>query len=172
MLDQNQIEVRRISAKCSAGGFSSGNRSIDGWLKKNALKRCERLDSGVFVATEIDKDKILGFYSLKLCAEPTRLLTGVHKSSLRTQQHYPAIEIEWMAVDKSLHRQGLGTRLLAHALQSSVSAFEFAGGYGVVLSPEKGSEKFYEEFGFDTYGEVTSRRMVMSSATIVDLFAG
>jgi len=124
----------------------------------------------VQVATLLGSDEILGFYSLKLCSEPTKLLTGVHKTSLQKEQHYPAIEIEWMGVNRPIQKQGLGTRLLVHALQSSVRAFEYAGGYGVVLSPESGTEGFYEKFGFEAYGELQSRRMVLPSASIVDLF--
>lgn len=172
MLDLSQIEIRRICAECSYGKFNSGHRDIDGWLKKKALKRCDRLDSGVQVATPMGDNQILGYYALKICSEPTKLLTGVHKSSLQREQHYPAIEIEWMGVDKKFQKQGLGTRLLVHALQSSVRAFEYAGGYGVVLTPEVGTEGFYEQYGFDTYGDELSKRMVLPSASIVDLFAG
>lgn len=172
MLDLSQIQIQRICSQSSCSKFSSGNRSVDGYLKKKALKRCDRLDSGVQVATLGDSKQVLGYYSLKLCSEPTKLLTGVHRSSLKKEQHFPAIEIEWMGVNKDIQREGLGTGLLVHALQSSVRAFEYAGGYGVVLTPESGTEPFYRKYGFVEYGKNDSKRMILPSASIVDLFSG
>lgn len=171
MLDLSQIHISRISRNNDCSKFNSEHRQMDQWLKKKSLKRCERLDAGVQVATFVDTERVLGFYSLKITSEPTELLTGVHKSSLEREQSYPAIEINWMGVDRKFQKQGLGTRLLAHALQSSVKAFEYAGGYGVVLTPEKGTEGFYRKFGFDAYGEGTSRRMILPSASIINLFS-
>jgi len=167
-----QIEFRPICINCDCKKFKSGHSDLDKFFRNKALKRNSRLDSAVQVATPLGSDEVLSFYSLKLCAEPTKLLTGVHKSSLEKEQVFPAIELEWMAVDKKFQKQGLGARTLVEALSSSYQAFKFAGGYGVVLTPERGTEGFYEKYGFTSYGSGKSLRMIMPSATIVEMFMG
>ena len=76
-----------------------------------------------------------------------------------------------MGVDKAYQEKGLGERTLVMALKSAHEAFKFAGGYGVVLTPETGTEGFYEKYGFTEYGTGTAVRMIMPSATIVDMFS-
>lgn len=154
------------------GPFRCGDDSIDSWLKRNALKRHDRFDSRVRVTCSAD-GKVLAFYALELAIEPTKKVTGPHKSKLQNLgqefRGFPCVRLAYLGVDKSVNsksgkRLRLGEKALLDAVLRAAIALENTGGYAVVLIPANNTENFYEKYGFEAYGENAARRMLLPNS--------
>lgn len=76
----------------------------------------------------------------------------------------PAILLARLALNRSLHQQGLGAQLLVDALSRSVNAVNVAGGRFIVVDAlHEHAAKFYLHHGF-TALPATPLRLVMKSS--------
>lgn len=76
----------------------------------------------------------------------------------------PAILLARLALDRGLHGQGLGTKLLLDALIRAVNAVNVAGGRFIVVDAiHEHAAKFYLRHGFAAL-PATSLRLVMKSS--------
>jgi GNAT superfamily N-acetyltransferase len=128
-------------------GFDSGEPSLDEWLLTSALGSDARGITRTFVWTEVDTTTVIGYYSLMAHVLQRDALPKSlgHGSPI----DIPAILLARLALDATIHGQGLGGALLADALQRGALAARNVGARVVVVDAlhEKACA-FYLRYGF------------------------
>lgn len=142
--------------------FTCGNAELDEWLRRHA-----RTATGQGTRTYVMVDEegpVLGYFSLAphlLTRDdaPPRLARGAPRQ-------IPAILLAKLALDATLHGEGLGADLLVHALGTILDAARRAGGRVVLVDAiDDAARAFYEHHDFRALpGQ--SHRLVMKVSTV------
>ncbi len=129
--------------------FDCGERSLNRYLHHYAGQDARRRISRVFVAALPDApQQVIGYYSLSAGSLDA---TDLPESLRRRLPGYPVpvVLLGRLAVAKSHQRQGIGSILLADALQRIVQASQAVAVYAVVVDAlNDRAADFYRQFGF------------------------
>jgi GNAT superfamily N-acetyltransferase len=151
--------------------FDSGKEPLDRWLRQSA-GRGQLQDTGRTFVWHAGDGEVVAYFTL----------TGhaLHRDSLSKKQAHslpadvPAILLAKLALDVSLHGQGLGGELLLDALTRCVRAGEMvASRFVVVDAIDDNAASFYEKFGFTPIPDTDPVRLLRRLKSIAaDLAAG
>lgn len=141
-----ELRVERLDSGHDLGWFSCGNEELDDWLRRHALA-AQAMDSArtfVLVRGKV----IVGYFSLTMGSvqradAPAKLVRGLPQ--------YPVgiVLLARLAIDRSSQGDGLGGRLLAHALRRATAAGEAAAARLVVVDAiDDTAVAFYARHGF------------------------
>lgn len=134
----------RLTEAHDLAAFDCGVASLNDWLRRSALVTQAK---GVAV-TDVwaDAGRVVAYYSIS----PTAVMAdGVPRAASTGLDVIPGYLLGRLALDHSLHGQGLGERLLVHALGRIVrAADEGAGRLVLVDAIDDTAARFYEHFGF------------------------
>ena len=141
--------VRSPPEPLSAGhlldGFESGERSLDEWLKRRALKNQTSGASRCFVLC--DSNAVIGFYSLSA--------GGIHHEAAPKPMRrnmpdpLPILLLGRLAIDRRYHNQGLGRALLRDAMLRAVHVAQDAGVFAIMVHAlSEQAKRFYLSRGF------------------------
>jgi GNAT superfamily N-acetyltransferase len=142
-------------------GFRCGHDELDAWLIAHARTA---LGQGTRTYLLVDGGGLVrGYYAiaphlLSRDDAPPRLARGAPRQ-------IPAILLAKLAVDRSLHGQGIGAELLVAALTTIIDAARRAGGRVVVVDAiDDNARRFYEHHDF---GVIPGKehRLVMKLST-------
>lgn len=142
--------------------FNSGNESLDQWLQRDARRAHRAGISRTTVWTARNDRVVVAYYAIAPTQIaridlPSRSLSGGYSQ-------VPGYLIGRLALDTSLHGQGLGTQLLLDALERIVEAAERAGGRVIVVDAiDDAAHRFYRHHDFHAIEQ--SNRLVMKLAT-------
>lgn len=132
--------------------FSCGEEDIDKYLKERAKKEEESNLSSTW--TYITKDKLLGFFTICITEIQLTKQFKIKKNKYfdfksNSLSKYPAIKINYFAIQKDLQRSGVGTDLM-RALYNIVAniMLQLKMPILVVEAMDDGPAIFYEKFGF------------------------
>lgn len=125
--------------------FDSGERSLDEWLIKRALKNHASGASRCFVLCS--GKKVIGYYSLS---------AGVvsHESAPKAMRRnmpdpLPVLLLGRLAIDRQYHNKGLGSALLRDAMIRAVSVAADAGIFAILIHAiSEQAKRFYLSRGF------------------------
>lgn len=127
-------------------GFSSGNPTLDGWLRNGALHAQSMRTARTFIWHRGDK-VVIGFFSL--AAHLVRRADVPGRVGRGSPDAIPAILLARLALDTRLHGEGLGAELLWDALSRCVVAADAAGARLVVVDAiDDAAAEFHSHFGF------------------------
>ena len=144
--------------------FMCGEDALDEWLKNAARTAETRRTARTFVWCS-ESRQVVAYYSLAAYAIAPDTVSRSMSGGAREQ--IPAILLARLALDQTMHGQGLGTKLLGHALDKAVAASYLAGARFVVVDAlNDTAHQFYRHFGFSE--TPIPRRLVMKVSTIVD----
>jgi GNAT superfamily N-acetyltransferase len=134
----------RLTPHHDVAEFECGVPSLNDWLRRIALTAQAK---GV-AATDVwaDAGRVVAYYSVS----PTAVVSdGLPRGASTGLDLIPGYLLGRLALDRSLHGQGLGERLLVHALERIVRAADEGGGRLVVVDAiDEAAAGFYEHFGF------------------------
>ena len=135
------------------------------WLRETAQTASTRGYSRVYVWHAAGV--VVAYYTLSsYLIRREDLSTGAARGEWR---EIPALLLGKLALDRSLHGEGLARVLLADAIQEAVRAAEVAGArYLVVDAIDPTVAEMYQHFGFAFVGADDARRLL---ARITDLQA-
>ena len=151
--------------------FSCGVDSLDRYFRTQAGQDVRRRANGVFILVAADAvETILGYYTL--CA--TSLPQGdVPAAARKRVPRYPVLSatlLGRLAVSLTRQGEGLGSLLLADAVQRAYASAETIGSSMVVVDAlNERAAAFYESFGFQPLPE--SPRLVLPMLSIEALLA-
>lgn len=126
--------------------FACGVPSLDRWLKQRALKNQTTGASRTFVVCE--GHRVLAYYALASSAVAAEAATGRLRRNM--PDPIPVVVLGRLAIDQSLHGQGIGRALVRDASLRVMAAADAIGIRGMLvhaLSPE--AQAFYEHVGFE-----------------------
>lgn len=145
-MTERQPRVERLDAGHDLGAFSSGNEELDDWLRRHA-RAAQAMDSArtfVLMRSQV----VIGYFSLTMGSvrradAPAKLVRGLPQYPVGT------VLLARLAIDHSAQGEGLGSRLLAHALRKATSAGEAAAARLVVVDAiDASAATFYIRHGF------------------------
>lgn len=126
-------------------GFSCGEKSLDEWLQRRAMKNDVLGASRTFVSC-IDS-KVIAYYSLAAGSVSHKLVSGKVKRNM--PDPIPMMVLTRLAIDEKWQGKGLGYSLLQDALLRSKVAAEHIGARAILVHAlSDGAKQFYEHFGF------------------------
>jgi GNAT superfamily N-acetyltransferase len=126
--------------------FDSGNEAMDTWLRNHARHAKAMRTAQSFVWHQGD-ELVVAYVSLAAhLVVRAELPPGIGRGS---PDAIPAVVLARLALDRSLHGQGLGGELLLDALTRAVRASEIAAARLVVVDAiDEAAAAFYEHHGF------------------------
>ncbi|MEN9361320.1 MAG: hypothetical protein RL095_2855 [Verrucomicrobiota bacterium] len=144
--------------------FSSGNLDVDRWLKTQAKQAVAAQHMGVRLL--VQGKRACGFYALKQIA---LVVDGLPQDLLRRKENAVASAtlLAWIGVDRNDLGQGLGTHLLAQALNDALQVHRLSPGLGVIvdaLSEELAAK--YRAWGFKNLPDHPLRLILPAAALI------
>lgn len=131
--------------------FDSGVAAMDRYLRLQALQDVRRRVAAAFVATPLDSQRILGFYTLSSLAIALDGLPQEVQKRLPRYPEVPATLMGRLAVDRSCRGMRLGEHLLVDALLRALRAGQQVASHAVVvdvLEVEPDPIGFYLRYGF------------------------
>ena len=135
-----------LTATHDLSQFSCGKPVLDHWLKTRALSNQEKGFTAVIVVH--DQHRVVGYYGLA----PTAVVPAILPRSIRTGQPpdpVPCLLLGQLATDITCAGKGIGTGLLKHALERSVTAARLIGGRALVVNAVDGeAADFWIRRGF------------------------
>lgn len=146
--DDSSIIMSKLSSHHYLDEFDCGKPSSNDWLKKYARANQSSDSAQVYMATQ--NNRVVGYYAILASS----VATGV--ASLRAAKgqpklgSVPAILVGQLAVDVSMHGQGLGKHLLKDALYRCLNAADVIGARVVLVHAiDESARSFYLKYGFE-----------------------
>lgn len=149
------------------GAFSCGVQQIDAWIKTGISDQIKANRLVVWCANDC-KGKLCGLYGLNTHAVEPKSAVALAR---RKERHaIPVIYLPFIAISSELQGQGLGAKLMAHAISQSLEISEKAGAAALVLDVLKDDKyekrmAFYKGIGFAQLG-TPLERMYLSMSTV------
>jgi predicted N-acetyltransferase YhbS len=141
--------ITTLSKQHDRKSFDCGERSLNQYIHHYAGQDIRRRIGRVFVASLPDApQQVIGYYSLSAGSLDT---TDLPEALRRRLPRYPVpvVLLGRLAVAESRHGQGIGSILLADALQRIVQASQVMAVYAVVVDAlNDRAADFYRQFGF------------------------
>ena len=125
--------------------FDSGEPSLDGWLKRRAVKNQANGPSRTYVVCE--GDTVIAFY----CLAAGAIGHAEAPSTMRRNRPdpIPVVVLGRLAIHKNHHQKGIGTALLNDAIRRAVQAAEIAGITALLVQAiSEQARRFYLSRGF------------------------
>ncbi len=138
------------TANHDRAAFSCGEPSLDAYLQRQASQDLKRRAAVVYVMTEREEaSRILGYYTLSATSVKLSDIPQETQKKLARYPDVPASLIGRLAVDERHKGQGLGARLLRHALLRSLEQSQaLAIAVVVVDALNDSASRFYQHYGF------------------------
>jgi len=151
-----------LDERHDVGHLDSGRDVLDRWLRDEGLRAQRAGTARTTVWTAPDSPLVAGFYAIS----PTQFAkTDLPSRSMSAgYSTVPGYLLARLALDRSLHGQGLGTQLLLDALERIVSAATEVGGRLIAVDAlDANAQRFYLHHDFQAVAH--SNRLVMKVAT-------
>ena len=126
--------------------FDCGKPTLNNWLKTRALSNQEKGFTAVLVVHEAGR--VVGYYGLA----PTAVVPSALPRAIRTGQPpdpVPCLLLGQLATDIAWTGRGVGTGLVKHALERSVTAAALVGGRALMVNAvDEEAATFWQRRGF------------------------
>lgn len=144
----NNCVIERLAAHHDRSQFDCGQASLNDWLKQLSGQYERRDLTRAYVLTRADDRVVLGFYGLSSHSVSRDLLPDEFAKGL-PRIDIPVVLIGRLAVDRTVHGQGLGSVLLIHAFRKALSIAKHIGVRAVEVDAiDDSARRFYERHGF------------------------
>ncbi|TAN87084.1 GNAT family N-acetyltransferase [Sodalinema sp.] len=147
-LDRDRPKLRspeKLNSSHDVERFNSGNRQLDDWLKRRAMKNEEGGASRTYVVC--DRDVVIAYYCLANGAVAQASATGRVRRNM--PDPIPVMVIGRLAVDHHWQGKGIGRALLRDAILRTLQAAEIAGIRAILVHAiSEDAKQFYEICGF------------------------
>lgn len=167
--DLQSIRINSLDEACPIEVFRCGTAEIDDWARKKSRNLHSVNRVKVFVAQRTGERTALGFYCLSFETKDTKRLSH---GTLKQYPNLAVVYITYIAVLRSIQRQGLGSVLLIDALRRAYGVSQHVGFYGVALrSLNEGTTRLYERYGFGIVDDNTNPLMLLPIQSLDELFS-
>lgn len=157
----------QISAEHDLTEFSSGEESLDEWLRKRALRNQASGASRCFVIC--DGDSVIGYYTLSAGAIGHELAPKAMRRNM--PDPLPILLLGRLATDKRYHNRGLGQALLRDALLRAAHVATSAGVFAILVHAlSDAARQFYLSRGF-VASPLQPMTLLMTLQTVREILA-
>jgi ribosomal protein S18 acetylase RimI-like enzyme len=141
------FRVEPLSETHNRSAFSCGQEPLDRYLKTQASQDLRRRMATCFLAIESATGEVAAYYTLAAAGIPLTDLPAEIVKKLPRYPSIPAVRIGRLAVDLRFQGRGLGSAMLADALQRVLAAPPAAFAL-LVDAKDDTAVNFYRRFGF------------------------
>lgn len=135
-----------LTAEHAVDDFSSGEPTLDQWLKRRALSNQLSGASRTFVCAD-RAERVLGFYAIAAGAVSHQLASAAIRRNM--PDPVPVMVLGRLAVDQRAQGIQLGGALLRDAVTRTLSVAENAGVRALMVHAiNESAKQFYEHYGF------------------------
>jgi GNAT superfamily N-acetyltransferase len=135
----------KLSSVHDVSGFDSGEPALDDWLRRRAVQNEASGASRTYVVCV--GRKVVGYYTLAAGAVAHAEAPGRLRRNM--PDAVPVMVLGRLAVDRTIHGQGVGTGLLRDAVLRTVQAAEIVGIRAILVHAiSEAARRFYEKYGF------------------------
>ena len=126
--------------------FDCGKPALNAWLKARAM--ANQRNGFTVVVVVHDEHRVVGYYGLS----PTAVEPAILPRKVRTGQPpnpIPCLLLGQLAMDLAYAGRGIGTALVAHALERAVLGAQLTGGRALLVRAiDEGAISFWRRRGF------------------------
>lgn len=138
----------QLAANASLKGFNSGLDVVDSWATNHAHAAKRRGTAVVYVSYAAGRPIPAGFYALSSHSVVRAEVAGGWLRRNAPEQ-VPAILLGMLGVDRRFQGMGLGSALLADAIERSLGIADAIGSKALVVDPASDdARRFYTKHGF------------------------
>ena len=128
------------------GDFSSGDASLDDWLKRRA--RSNQVSGATRTYVVCEGKRVMGYYALASGVVTVESATGRFRRNMPNP--IPVVVLARLAVDRNWQGRGIGRALFRDAALRVAHAADAIGIRGIVVHAiSEEAKKFYLGLGFD-----------------------
>lgn len=158
------MTIVALSDRFALNDFDCGVPERNAWLRARALPNTRADDTRTYLA--VRGEQVVGFHALSLAG-----IVREHLPAAALRKNTPvqlgAVLLAQLATDVSVRGQGVGRRLVLHAMTVAVTVADLAGSRLFATHPASETlDGYYERFGFTLVPGVSPRLMVMTMATV------
>jgi len=136
----------KLRADHNVAEFTSGEPSLDDWLRRRALQNEESGASRTYVVCAGQK-RVVGYYALAVGAVAHAGAPGRVKRNM--PDPVPVMVLGRLAVDEGFQGQGIGVGLVRDAVLRTLQASDIAGIRAILVHAiSERAKRFYEAAGF------------------------
>jgi ribosomal protein S18 acetylase RimI-like enzyme len=149
--------ISRLTSQHQTADFSCGPKSLNAYIRHQALHQSYQGWGRVQVLTEEPNPRVIGYYTLSASRIERSHIVPV---DIQGEAHHPvpAILLARLAIDSDFKGMRLGEMLLIEALRDAVKAAEFVGWRVFeVDAPDEEARRFYRRYGFVSVTEESSK---------------
>lgn len=140
--------IRRLDRAHDRSMFDCGRPMLNDWLKNRAGQFDRRDLSRTFVAARPDEMFVCGYYAISTHRVLHEALPSEEAKGL-PRLDVPVVLLGRLAVDRTMHGQGLGAFLLVDALRRAIKISEDVGIRAIEVDAiDDAARNFYLKFGF------------------------
>ncbi|VTR78197.1 GNAT family N-acetyltransferase [Cellulomonas hominis] len=161
-MTEPELITSQLSELDDLEGFDCGVPGLDEWLRRHARRAHKDGTAVTTVWRRRGDGPVVGYYSI--CP------TEIRRDGLTRRWHggvttVPGFMLARLALDTSVHGQGLGTQILLDALETICDASTLAGGRVVVVDPVSAdAASFYGRYGFEAVNGSTRMFLLVDDA--------
>ena len=165
------LRIEALAGHHDRGAFSCGIDCLDRYLGSQAGQDVRRRANGAFILVAADAvETVLGYYTLCAASLPQVDVPAEARKHVPRYRLVSATPIGRLAVSRTRQGDGLGSLLLADAVQRTYASAETVGSSMLVVDAlNERAAAFYESFGFQLLPE--SLRLVLPMRSIEEVLA-
>ncbi|QEI08827.1 GNAT family N-acetyltransferase [Pigmentiphaga aceris] len=148
------FEIARFDPSASYTGFRQfdcGHRQINKFVQDSLKKQVKQGLSVAYAVLEADAlqgapDRFAGFYTISNHLIAATAISALQLGSL--PKTIPCVRLTMLGINLGDAKKGLGTQLIAHALDVTKANAANIGCFGMYLDADAGAIPFYQKLGF------------------------
>jgi|ERR1700687_4779405 len=130
--------------------FSCGKQNIDNFLFHSAPDQHKKSHCRVYYA--IHDGALAGFYSLAAASRNADLISQQAIEYFERISHAPCIYLGMIGVQEKWQANGIGKKLMIHAMETTVQVAELVGIYALILQAADAEiGRRYKKWGFEYF---------------------
>lgn len=161
------IEYRGISSETNCKPFQCGEREINRWFAKDALKSDIRGVVRVTCAHLPGNGAAVGFFGIATTVEVVTKLPGYHYHLFGGSKLFPCLQLVYLAVQREFQGRSIGSTMVGSVIAKFAEIGPMIGLPHLILVPiNEHVIPFYENLGFQQYDG--GARMFLPLQTALD----
>ncbi len=157
-------QIEPLGGGHDRSSFECSKPTLDTFLTRYASQYAKRNLARTYVAVRPGETRVVGYYSLSAAA--IRVLDLPEPLAAKLPEHpVPAALLARLAVDRTVHGQGLGRLLIGDALVRCFELSEHIGLHVVTVDAiDEEAVRFYERMGFTRFRDQSDKLFIPVSA--------
>lgn len=151
-VDLNKVAMKPFDPQLRRAAFSCGRSNMDRYLHESAEDQHKRSNSRIYYA--VHNDQIIGYYSLAAASRNPNAISADAIKRFARILNAPCVYLGMFATHTACQRQGVGQKMMVHAMETTLRVAELIGVYALILDAvDQDVAERYRKWGFEYFIE-------------------